>query len=245
MVPRVLTFANRLVFWFCFSYVNFITKSFTQFTRNFIELQSICLSNFQKYVQPIEDDEISERDSAQLYLRFQPKMQEIIRGLFDHKVVRIQTRPEFSPSMNYLLVAAYLASYNSTKEDKRHFVRNQGRHVRKRRKTIVKKADAEVESKAPKLFTFERLYHIYLALINLNEIGIATRSRLTVSSVVYQQFNELIKQNLILGLRPSAQSAPISSASKYQISDSITTRIIDDIAFSISLNLKAFMEGSS
>lgn len=240
-----------------------ITRALNNYTRNLLELQYVCLSNFAHYTAPIEesatddntdeedavvsDDRISTKDSAKLYLRFQPRLQAVTEALNDHKTVRIKNTSAvtLSPSMNYLLVAAYLASYNSPKTDKRYFVRNQGKlGGRKRRRTVGRKSAAadklELESKAPKPFTFERLYQLYQALINLNETQ--QTKGLLVSSVLQQQFAELIKQNLVLAIRPTANTAPISSAARYQLSDSVTNRQIVTIADDIGLKLEAFME---
>ena len=193
-------------------------------------------------MKPIEEEEMTIRDTGKLFLKFQSKLQEIIENLADHKIVRLKTSIELSPSMKYLLVASYLASYNSTKGDKRYFVRNQGRNRERRRKNRRKNID--VEAKPPKPFTFERLFNIYQALLNLNENQRSIRQHLLVSSLVFQQFNELIRQNLIFAFKSTINSALISSASKYQLSDIVTTKHIEDIAFSIRLKLSAFIEGA-
>jgi len=203
-----------------------------------MELQNICHKNFGHFVRPIEEEEMTTKDVNRLYLRFQSKIQEIIENLFDHKNVRLRASIEMSPSMSYLLVAAYLASYNSIKSDKRHFVRNQGR-FRERRKRAK---NIESEVKPPKPFTFERIFHIYQALLNLNEVDHNTRRHLMVSSLILLQFNELVKQNIVFVIKSSNHAPSISSASKYQLSDTVTSKHIEDIAFSIRLDLKAFSE---
>ena len=204
-----------------------------------MELQSVCLRNFEYYVKPIEEEEMTYKDLGKLYLKFQSRLQQIIENLSDHKILRLKGTIELSPSMQYLLVAAHLASNNSTKSDKRHFVRNQGRVRERRRKNAM---NAELEAKPPKPFTFERLFNIYQALLNLNENERCTQHQLLVSSIVFQQFSELIKQNLIFAIKSTGNAASISSASKYQLSDNVTAKYIEDIAFSIRLKLSAFVE---
>lgn len=218
--------------------MNIILKSLTPFTRNLVELKNICLTNFQHYIEPIKKDEMTSKDLSRLYLKFQDRLQKMIVNLSDHKTVRLNATVKMSPSISYLLVASYLASYNSIKTDKRYFVRNQGKFKERRKQP---KKNNEVESKAPKPFTFERLFAIYQALLNLNENDLSTRKHLNVSSLVLEEFNELIKQNLVFAIK-AVNSAPISSVSKFQLSDLVTAKLIDDIAFSIDLNMKAFSE---
>ncbi len=261
-----------------------ITRGLNNYTRNLLELQYVCLSNFAHYIAPIEEGDkennrngegdsddateggdcwrITRKDSAKLYLRFQARLQAVIESLNDHKVLRGSNQQslatsspsiQLSPSMNYLLVAAYLASYNSAKTDKRYFVRNQGKvSGRRRRRTMLHSKTAEnleAESKAPKPFTFERLFQIYQALLQLNEGSSSSSSNssspssLLISSLVEGQFTELLKQNLVLAIRPTANSsAPISCAGRYQLSDSVTHRQMVTVAEAIGLKLSAFMD---
>ena len=180
---------------------------------------------------------MTTKDTTRLYVKFQPKLQEIMEKLSDQKEVRLNSSIELSSSTKYLLVASYLASYNSVKSDKRHFVRNQGRC--KARRKLKKNFDSE--SRPPKPFTFERLFAIYQALLHLNENDSNFRNYLLVPSLVFQEFNELIKQNLVFAIK-SANNISISSTSKYQLSDIVTKEHVDYIAFSIGLELKAYIE---
>ena len=212
-------------------------KSLSPFTRNFAELQTICIRYFDCYIKPIEDDEVSIRDYGKLYLKFQTVLQEIIENFSDHKVIRLITKVEMSLSMSYLMVAAFLASVNSPKNDKRYFVRNQGKIRADRRQHLKKDLDTE---HSPKPFTFERAFNIYQALLNLNENDESVRRHLMISSIVLQQFKELIKQNLIFATNSNNNS--VSSLSKYQVSDLVTFNNIKDISFKINLDLNAFID---
>lgn len=64
----------------------------------------------------------------------------------------------------YFLIAAFLASYNSPKDDKRLFVKNHG----KKKKRLVqdqKKENANKELLGPKIFTLDRLLAIFYAVM--------------------------------------------------------------------------------
>lgn len=228
---------ENLIGHFSNSYVNIILRSLFPLTRNFTELQTVCLRYLDTYVKPIEEDEVTSKDYGKLYLKFQPALQEIIENFSDHKVVRLKAFIEMSPSMSYLMIAAYLASYNPAKSDKKYFVRNQGKVRTDRRSQLRREPETD---KSPKPFTFERVFNIYQSLLNLNETNEISRRHLFISSIVLQQFNELIKQNLIFAMNASNNS--ISSVAKYQISDLVTFKNIEDISFRINLNLSAFLD---
>lgn len=209
-------------------------SSLTPLTRNFRELESICLRNFSEYVKPIDEDEVSAYESSKLYLRFQPHLHKIIENLSDHKIVRLKSYSENSPSFCYLIIAAYLASHNSTKTDRRFFVRNQGKIRAERRKKVV-----DNQIKAPKTFTFERVFSIYQALLHLSETDEKTKHTLMRHSLICQQFNQLIKSSLV---RSTTSNQNISSLSKFLISDIVTMNQINELSESIELNIDAFLE---
>ncbi|KAI2799031.1 Origin recognition complex subunit 5 [Blomia tropicalis] len=226
------------------NYVNIILKTFHSFTRNFAELRNISLSNFQHYIKPITVEELTENDQGKLYMRFQPRLQDLIENFIaDHKCHRVNISSfKMSPSMNYLLVSSYLATYNPIRSDKKHFVRNQGRVRKIRRKhTLKMRNDDEDSTKQLKPFTFERVFNIYQALLHLNENNRPIRQQLMSSGIVFEQFHELIKQNLIHPIK-SSNTSSISSHSKYLISDIVTHKHIDDISFSIGLDFQAFVQ---
>lgn len=219
-----------------FSYVNMIQSSLGSRTRNFSEYLSICNRYFADYIKPIVDDEVSAKETSKLFYKFQPKLQEITNYfLCDHKVVGLKSSIEMSPSMSYLLIGSFLASYNSTKNDKKLFVRNQGRvRSNKRAKTI------DLEPRPPKMFTLERMFNIYQALLNLNEMDNKMKHNLMLSSLVLQQFNELIKLNLVYPAHSAAAS--ISSSAKYFVSDIVSLDQIKELARGIQLDLTPFIE---
>lgn len=77
------------------------------------------------------------------------------------KVTRTLDLPYFA---KYFLVAAFLASYNSPKDDKRLFVKN---HAKKRKRLVQdqKKENASKELLGPKVFTLDRLLAIFYAIM--------------------------------------------------------------------------------
>ncbi|XP_053618529.1 origin recognition complex subunit 5 [Plodia interpunctella] len=92
----------------------------------------------------------------------------------------------------FLLIAAYLASYNPPKEDKRLFMKNHGKQ-RKRQQQV--KAKAKISEKlntqlGPKVFTLDRLLAIFYAILE---------EKLGLTSNLLAQIATLVELKLIAG----------------------------------------------
>ncbi|CAH0403172.1 unnamed protein product [Chilo suppressalis] len=85
----------------------------------------------------------------------------------------------------FLLIAAYLASYNPPKEDKRLFMKNHGKQ-RKRLQQV--KAKAKINEKlntqlGPKVFTLDRLLAIFYAILE-EKIGLTSNLLAQIATLV-------------------------------------------------------------
>ncbi|XP_075985225.1 origin recognition complex subunit 5 [Anticarsia gemmatalis] len=85
----------------------------------------------------------------------------------------------------YLLIAAYLASYNPPKEDKRLFMKNHGKQ-RKRLQQV--RAKAKITEKlntqlGPKVFTLDRLLAIFYAILE-EKIGLTSNLLAQIATLV-------------------------------------------------------------
>ncbi|XP_045455933.1 origin recognition complex subunit 5 [Melitaea cinxia] len=92
----------------------------------------------------------------------------------------------------FLLIAAYLASYNPPKEDKRLFMKN---HGKQRKKLQQVKAKAKISEKlstqlGPKVFTLDRLLAIFYAILD---------ERIGLTSNLLAQIATLVELKLIAG----------------------------------------------
>ncbi|XP_034826345.1 origin recognition complex subunit 5 [Maniola hyperantus] len=92
----------------------------------------------------------------------------------------------------FLLIAAYLASYNPPKEDKRLFMKNHGKQ-RKRLQQV--KAKAKISEKlntqlGPKVFTLDRLLAIFYAILE---------EKTSLTSNLLAQIATLVELKLIAG----------------------------------------------
>ncbi len=210
----------------------------TQFTRNFSEIRNFCLRNFTKYTEPITTEEMTTKDSAKLYKRFQPTLIQLI----DQIPLKVMNKSEenivLPDCVKYLLIAAYLSSYNSVKTDKKFFVKYQGKKKdRKRRVTTEEK-----ECNGPKGFSFERMLHIYKSILQLNAENSDDDDLTDASNKLFSQIEQLVSLKLIHKIYSNNKNNCISSLAKYQISNSVTLEFIKELAHNLNFNINAFLE---
>ncbi|RWS16982.1 hypothetical protein B4U79_17850 [Dinothrombium tinctorium] len=223
-------------------YDNYITLTLSvlfQVSRNVEELDYICESNFEKYIEPVRTSTAELTDSMKLWRNFESHL----RASADQCAIKTlntnhQTH-ELPITGKYLLIAAFLASYNSVKSDKRFFLKNQGKARSSRQRQAFKK---ELMVTGPKPFTFERWFHIYKSLLELNyekdcdEIHIKEPTVLLLS-----QIKTLVSLKLILKIN-SISCSSLSSLNKYRISDSVTIDFVNYISKSVDFDLLSHME---
>lgn len=146
----------------------------------------------------------------------------------------------------YLLIAAYLASYNSPTTDKRFFSKDQGEKLRKPSKNTRLAFSKDKKLFGPGKFTFERLFQIYKALQDFTEdkeiVSIDQMKTKSPTNYIFQQFQTFLSLKLILVVDKSSEHCPYSSSAKYSVSDFITNEFIKNIAESIEIELDAFLE---
>lgn len=127
----------------------------------------------------------------------------------------------------YLLIAAYLASYNPSKEDKRLFMKNHG----KRRKRLQEvRAKAKISEKlntqlGPKAFTLDRLLAIFYAILE-HKIGL--------TSNLLSQIATLVELKLISG----SKEIDLDSA-KYKCI--VGYDFISAVAQTVGFNVKKYL----
>lgn len=204
------------------------------------EVKYICDSNFAKYIEPLQRCEVSEKESSKLWRKFEPFLRESVqqislKGHHDNNICE-----ELTFCAKYLLIAAFLASYNSVKTDKRFFVKYQG-HSRSRR-FVISKDDKKLSG--PKAFTSERLIHIYSALLELNYDSTTGNSSL---GRLDEPTNQLLLQvenlaGLRLLVRINQTGSALSSVRKWRVSDALTLDYMHLVAKSVRFDLMSHLE---
>lgn len=210
-------------------------------TNNLAEVKFVCKSNFKKYIEPLEGSEMTEKDSSKLWRKFEPVLRDSVqqislKGLHDTNICQ-----ELTFCAKYLLISAYLASYNSTKTDKRFFVKYQG-HSRTHRFAITK---LDKSLTGPKAFTLERLIHIYSALLELNYDSTIANSSLgrldEPTNQLLLQVENLAGLRLLVRISQTTGSA-LASIRKWRVSDALTLDYMRLVAKTVRFDLMSHLE---
>lgn len=224
------------------SYISLTLSTTFQITRSAAETQFICSRNFSKYVEPLKSGLVKESETGKLWRCFEPHL----RKSLDHVALKGSSLnsglDELPFCARYLLISAYLASYNSTKSDKRFFVKYQG-HSKGRRITLAKN---DKMCAGPKPFPLERLLHIFRALLDLNSdapttSGENSRRLQDVGSQVLMQLENLTALSLLSRMGTNTTSC-LSSARKWRVSDALTLDYMLRVAKSVHFDLMAHLE---
>lgn len=195
------------------SYLNLFLSVFHRACRDVSELRHMSRINFIEYCRPVVTKELKVTDSMALWRRISP----ILKNSLEILYLRVQVDPETTQKQTafskenlaqslelpfyakYLLIAAYLASYNPTKEDKKLFMKYQSKKT-KTRKEI--KANSKVSEKlntqlGPKAFSLDRLLAIFYAILE-DKVGFNNNLLVQVSSLVELQLLTALSDNFAL-----------------------------------------------
>ncbi|XP_030765137.1 origin recognition complex subunit 5-like [Sitophilus oryzae] len=189
------------------NYLNVFLSVFYRACRDLSELRHTSRNNFIKYCEPIARNEISMKNSMALWKNISP----ILKSSLDVLYLRVTTDDSKRPLENlaenielpfyakYLLIAAYLASYNSVKDDKRLFMKYHGKktksqHDIKRKSKVSEKLNTQM---GPGIFTLDRLLAIFYSILQ-DKVGFNNHLLVQVSSLVELQLLSLASDNTTL-----------------------------------------------
>lgn len=196
------------------NYLSIFLNVFFKVCRDLKELQLVAFECFQKYCEPVLDGSIAPDDVTKLwrhisktmklslstiYMRMGHVNQELIRPAADQlcseSVEQLQTMRRLAQNLElpyyakYLLIAAYLASHNAAKEDKRLFMKNHGKQ-KKRLQSVNAKAEVSekmVTQLGPKSFTVDRLLAIFYAILD-EKVGLTCNLLAQISTLIHLKF---------------------------------------------------------
>ncbi|XP_021694720.1 origin recognition complex subunit 5 [Aedes aegypti] len=195
------------------NYLNMFLNVFFKVCRDLKELQLVSFECFQKYCEPVLDGSIAPDDVTKLwrhifktmklalstiYMRMGSVNQELLRPTqqeSSESLEQVQTMKRLARNLElpfyakYLLIAAYLASHNAAKEDKRLFMKNHGKQ-KKRLQSV--NAKAKVSEKmatqlGPKSFTIDRLLAIFYAILD-EKVGLNCHLLAQISTLIHLKF---------------------------------------------------------
>uniref|UniRef100_A0A182LVA6 Origin recognition complex subunit 5 n=1 Tax=Anopheles culicifacies TaxID=139723 RepID=A0A182LVA6_9DIPT len=183
------------------NYVNLFLGTFWKVCRDAKELRLVAVECFLPYCEPIRDGTIPATDSMNLWRNITKTLKVALSTMY----MRLGTRHNgtgtsvtamtstFLPQYielpyyaKYLLIAAYLASNNATKEDKRLFVKNHGKQ-RKRMQAVnarAKVVEKMITKLGPKAFNIDRLLAIFYAILD-EKVGLTCNLMAQISTLVH------------------------------------------------------------
>uniref|UniRef100_A0A8C3UNN4 Origin recognition complex subunit 5 n=1 Tax=Catharus ustulatus TaxID=91951 RepID=A0A8C3UNN4_CATUS len=154
------------------AYINILLGVFYMVCRDLKELRHLAALNFAKYCEPVVRGEANERDTRKLWKNIEPHLKKAMQ--------------------TFLLIAAYLASYNPVRTDKRFFLKHHG----KIRKTNFMKKHEKTSNHllGPKPFPLDRLLAILYSIVD-ERVAPTANIFSQITSLVTLQLLSMVGQN--------------------------------------------------
>jgi len=205
---------------FRMQYAGLVLSVFYSVTRSLTELLHIARLNYGTYVKPVEEGEVKESDTKKLWFNIEPHLRKCLSTVHLREVASKQmkaleadnntsTGKEESQTVpgptisnvnrisielpfysKFLLIAAFLASYNPAKSDKRFFVKHHGKQ-RKTLTTMKSKEKLNSQLTGPKPFPLERLLAIFYNVVD---------EQVNPTANIYSQISSLVKLQLLTAI---------------------------------------------
>lgn len=195
------------------NYLNLFLSVFFRCCRDFNELNYMAKINFEKYVEPIETGTIDKNDVQSLwrnissilkanleviYLRVTANDSEQRTKLCQEieSAAKLALSFELPFYAKYMLIAAYLASYNPAKEDKRLFVKQSSK--KKKKSTISRKPVKLNTQLGPKAFTLDRMLAIFYAILD-EKVGLTANLLAQIPTMCQLKLLSIVGDNNLDG----------------------------------------------
>jgi origin recognition complex subunit 5 len=206
-------------------YTNLLLSVFYVVCHNLSELRHLAAVNFAKYMEPVMNGEATVDDTHKLWRNIEPHLRRSLQTVYLREVSgaqwermqqagteTTQTNTSLSSRMHlelpvyskYLVIAAYIASYNPAKSDKRFFLKKAGK-INKRAQAAKQKKNERLNNHllGPKLFPIDRLMAIFYTIVGVH---------VPPSANIFSQLSSLVT----LGLLTQVSSADPLEAPKYK-----------------------------
>ncbi|KAM6095343.1 origin recognition complex subunit 5 isoform 2-T3 [Chlamydotis macqueenii] len=194
------------------AYINILLGVFYMVCRDLKELQHLAALNFSKYCEPVVRGEANERDTRKLWKNIEPHLKKAMQTVYLREISSSQwerlqrddgepgqlkglsahTHVELPYYSKFLLIAAYLASYNPVRTDKRFFLKHHG----KIRKTNFMKKHEKTSNHllGPKPFPLDRLLAILYSIVD-NRVAPTANIFSQITSLVTLQLLSMVGHN--------------------------------------------------
>ncbi|XP_064361524.1 origin recognition complex subunit 5 isoform X3 [Dromaius novaehollandiae] len=194
------------------AYINILLGVFYMVCRDLKELQHLAALNFSKYCEPVVRGEANERDTRKLWKNIEPHLKKAMQTVYLREISSSQwerlqcadgepgqlkglsahAHVELPYYSKFLLIAAYLASYNPVRTDKRFFLKHHG----KIKKTSFMKKHEKTSNHllGPKPFPLDRLLAILYSIVD-NRVAPTANIFSQITSLVTLQLLALVGHN--------------------------------------------------
>ncbi|XP_049749056.1 origin recognition complex subunit 5 isoform X2 [Elephas maximus indicus] len=188
------------------AYINILLGVFYTVCRDLKELRHLAVLNFPKYCEPVVKGEASERDTRKLWRNIEPHLKKAMQTVYLREISSSQweklqqddtdpgqlkglsayTHVELPYYSKFILIAAYLASYNPARTDKRFFLKHHGKI--KKTNFLKKHEKTSNHLLGPKSFPLDRLLAILYSIVD---------SRVAPTANIFSQITSLVTLQLL------------------------------------------------
>ncbi|XP_066561644.1 origin recognition complex subunit 5 isoform X2 [Amia ocellicauda] len=131
------------------TYINVLLGVFFAVCRDLRELSHLAVLNFPKFIEPLEKGEAKESDTHKLWKNIEPHLKRAMQSVYLREVSSVQweklqqqvekgeaetpramsahAHVELPYYSKFLLIAAYLSSFNPARTDRRFFLKHHGK----------------------------------------------------------------------------------------------------------------------
>ncbi|ESO91435.1 hypothetical protein LOTGIDRAFT_209785 [Lottia gigantea] len=187
------------------NFTNLVLSVFHLVCRDLKELRHLTMLNFDKYIEPIQKGEATMNDSRKLWRNIEPHLRKALQTVYLREVSSAQweklqmemsstestamlsrSHVELPFYSKYLLIAAYIASYNPVKSDRRFFKKVS--KMTRRAALMKKKERASNHLLGPKPFPLDRLLAIFYSIVE---------GRVAPTANIFSQITSLVSIHLL------------------------------------------------
>nr|CAB3264578.1 origin recognition complex subunit 5-like [Phallusia mammillata] len=190
-------------------YISIVLAVFSLACRDLRELKHLSELNFSTYCAPVKAGKFDEGDKHKLWKHVEPHLKEALQQLYLRKVsseewmklhditesgdatvlkpVKNSDTIELPFYSKFLLIAAYIASYNPASTDKRFFVKNAGR-MKKTARSMKKDERKNSHLRGPHAFPLDRMMAIFYSIVD---------SRVPPTANIFSQISTLVTLHLL------------------------------------------------
>lgn len=227
-------------------FVRLLLDIFHLVCNNLSELRYLASINFRKYAEPVERGDMKWENTMKLWRNIEPHLKKSLQTVYLREISGVQWEKmqlatsdtsasnatirslvELPVYSKYLLIAAYLASYNPAKSDKRFFSKHAGK-ISRRTHGALKKTHERTTNQllGPKVFPVDRLLAIFYSIVN---------DRVAPSANIFCQISSLVT----LGLLTQVSNSDALESPKYKCI--VSLEFIKSVARSINFEVVRYI----